>query len=613
MTARPSAVGVVAALVLLTGGVATAQVPTLTWTACTGANAQPGAECASLPVPLDHRVPGVGTVSLGLARLPAFDRDRWVGVLLVNRGGSGVAQALTWAACSGSNAQAGAECASLPVLLDHRVPGVGTLAPARLPALDQDRRVDALLGKPGGSGVATAQTPGLAWAACTGANAQPGAECATLTVPLDHRVPGAGTVSLALARLPALDQDRRVGVLLVNPGGPGGSGVGAVGYDPTLAGAPEFGELRARFDIVGFDPRGVGASTPVTCPDPLHDPAVSPFPRDPAEFAALTRLNRTRGQSCREATGPLIDHVDTASVVADVDLVRAALGERRISFLGLSYGTEIGARYAERFPRRVRTMVLDGVVDHSRSARRAAVDEARATETALHHFAGWCATSAECPLAGQDVLGIHDRVLAAAEQGTLPAAALGRAVTAPEVAQGVYGYLQLRAGWPLLAGALAAGRAGDASQLVGAANFLAPTYPAYRTVGCHDFAPDTRGWADLAAQAAVLRTVAPHTWQHSEFWDWTSGCAGWPVPPANPPRPLTVRGAPPILLVSTTDDPATPYGWARAVRRDISGSGLLTVDGDGHTGILHSSCARTEMARYLVSGTLPAGATCPAG
>lgn len=476
--------------------------------------------------------------------------------------------------------------------------------------------VAALVVLTGGAGVTTAST--LTWAACTGPNAQPGAECATLTVPLDHRAPGAGTVSLALARLPALDQDRRIGVLLLNPGGPGGSGVSAVGYDPTLAGVPEFGELRARFDIVGFDPRGVGASTPVTCPDLLHDPTVSPFPRNPAEFAVLTRFNRTAGESCRVATGPLIDHVDTASVVADVDLIRAALGERRISFLGLSYGTEIGARYAERYPRRVHTMVLDGVVDHSRPARRAAVDEARATETALHHFADWCAASAECPLAGQDVIGIHDGVLAAAEQGTLWAAALGRAVTAPEIAQGVYGYLQLRAGWPLLAGALAeaAGAAGpaDASHLVGAANFLTPTYPAYRTVGCHDFAPDTRGWADLAAQVAVLRTVAPHTWRHSEFWDWISGCAGWPVPPANPPRPLTVRGAPPILLVSTTYDPATPYVWARAVRRDISGSGLLTVDGDGHTGILHSSCARTEMARYLVSGALPARTTvCQAG
>ncbi len=475
----------------------------------------------------------------------------------------------------------------------------------------------------GAAGVATAQAPtvtstqapAVVWAACVGENAQPGAECATLTVPLDHRRPGAGTVSLALARLPALEPARRVGALLLNPGGPGGSGVGAVAYDPTLSGAPEFTELRARFDIVVFDPRGVGASTPVVCQEPLHDPTVTPFPRNATEFAALTRFNRAGGESCREATGPLIDHVDTASVVADVDLIRAALGERTISFLGLSYGTEIGARYAERYPQRVRTMVLDGVVDHSRSARRAAVDEARATEVALRHFASWCATSADCPLAGQDVVAVYDGVLAAADRGALPAAILGRAVTAPEVAQGAYGYLSIEQGWPLLAGALAvaAGFTGpaDASHLIGAANFVAPTYPAYRTVGCHDFAPDTRGWVDMVAQAAVLRAVAPHTWRYSEFWDWTAGCAGWPVPPANAPHRLSVRGAPPILLVSTTYDPATPYVWAQAVQRDIAGSRLLTVDSDGHTGILHSSCARTEMARYLVSGVLPArGAVC---
>ncbi|HEV8555117.1 MAG TPA: alpha/beta hydrolase [Actinophytocola sp.] len=468
-------------------------------------------------------------------------------------------------------------------------------------------------------GVAAAEPvaqPAIHWAPCPGP-AQPGAECATVGVPLDPTRPGAGTISLALARLPALDPASRIGALLLNPGGPGGSGVGAVAYDPALSQAPEFATVRQRFDIVGFDPRGVGASTPIACRSALHDPAVRPFPRTPAEFAALVRFNRQAGDGCRAATGPLIDHVDTLSVVADVEAIRRALRAERISWLGLSYGTEIGELYAERHPSRVRAMVLDGVVDHSLPARAAALDEARATETALVRFGQWCAGSDQCPLHGQDVLGVYDRVIGAAARGELPAVSLGRAVTAEEVTEGAYGLLQLRVTWPQLAAALgaAADSAGpaDASGLMLAVNSLSSTYPAYRTVGCHDFAPATRGFPDLAAQAALLRVAAPHSWRYSEFWDWTSGCVGWPVPAANPPRPLRVLGAPAILLVNTRFDPATPYRWAQRVQRDIAGSRLLTVDGDGHTGILHSSCARTRMAAYLVDGTLPPpGTVCPA-
>ncbi|OLR93388.1 hypothetical protein BJP25_17395 [Actinokineospora bangkokensis] len=460
----------------------------------------------------------------------------------------------------------------------------------------------------GSSAAQTTGPPVLAWAACPG-DAAPEAQCATLTVPLDHAHPGGATIDLALARIPATDPSRRIGSVVLNFGGPGASGVDGIAYGPSLSDSPELGVLHERFDLVSFDPRGIGRSAPVRCPSPLRDPAVSTFPSTPAEYAALTRVNTAAGERCRAATGPVIDHVDTASVVADVERIRAALGERRISWVGMSYGTEIGQRYAEAYPHRVRAMVLDGLFDHSRSTHQAALDEARATEDALHRFASWCTADPGCALHGQDVVARYDAVLAAAERGELVAPELGRPLTAVEAAEGVFGHLIARYAWTDLGTALATA---DASALATHAASLDQGYPAYRTVGCHDFPPDLRGWTDLAARAAEVRLAAPHTWRHTEFWDWTSGCAGWPIPPQNPPHPLRVTGAPPILLLSTTHDASTPLVWAQSVQRAIEGSRLLVADQDGHTTVLHSSCARTAIAAYLTEGALPApGATCP--
>ncbi|MFE1441630.1 alpha/beta hydrolase [Streptomyces sp. NPDC058739] len=470
-------------------------------------------------------------------------------------------------------------------------------------------------------GIARAQEPGpagaepIAWADC-GEGSVPGAQCATVQVPLDWSRPRGERITLALSRLPARDPANRIGPLLFNPGGPGGSGMAAVAYSDLLSAAPEFAELRDRFDLIGFDPRGVGGSTPVTCPKPLHDPAVGAFPRTPAEHAGLKRFNKAAGSACRAATGALMDHVDTGSVVRDVEALRKAVGAEKISYLGLSYGTEIGSLYAQRYPHRVRAMVLDGVVDHSLPTRRAAADEARATERALHRFADWCAGDDSCVLKGADALAVYDGVLAAAEATGINASEPGREVNAEELTNGAYTYLTQPATWPYLAGALAAaaglgGAPADASALVAPASFLQPEYDAYRTVGCHDFVSRTPGFPDMSAQAARLKRIAPHTWRYSEFWDWTSGCAGWPVAPANPPAPLAVHGAPPVLLVSTRYDAATPHVWAERLAARIEGSSLLTVEGDGHTGILNSGCARGHEARYLLSGRVPAaGTTC---
>ncbi|MFE6691755.1 alpha/beta hydrolase [Streptomyces sp. NPDC057743] len=457
----------------------------------------------------------------------------------------------------------------------------------------------------------------LRWTACPQPEALPEARCTTLRVPLDHTRPGGPTISLALARLPARRPARRIGPLLINGGGPGGSAVLDVATAAPPFDTPQLDRLRDRFDLIGMDPRGVGESAPVRCHHPLRDPSVRVFPRTPAEFERLVRLNRVAGRSCRQATGVLLEYVDTRSVVRDVDAVREALGATTLSWLGLSYGTEIGALYAERYPHRVRAMVLDGAVDHGRPARRAALDEARATERAFARFAAWCGAAPACALHGRDVPAVYDRLLANAERGRVRAAAPGagpaRAASADELAGGAYGYLTQRDRWPELARALAAaagtGGPPDASALLRAAPYGQSTYPSYRAVGCHDFAPDTHGFVDMKRQWTRLRGAAPHTWRYSEFWDWTSGCLGWPVKAANPPAPVRVRGTPPVLVVNTRYDPATPYAWARSLTVGIEGARLLTVDGDGHTGALHSTCARAQEARYLATVRLPAPRT----
>ncbi|MFF2922612.1 alpha/beta hydrolase [Streptomyces celluloflavus] len=459
----------------------------------------------------------------------------------------------------------------------------------------------------------------LHWTACARPDSLPEARCTTLRVPLDHSRPGGPTIPLVIARLPARHPERRIGPLLINGGGPGGSAVRDVATAAPPFDTPELDRLRDRFDLIGMDPRGVGESAPVRCDRPLRDPAVRAFPRTPAEFARLAHLNRDAGRSCRRATGPLLAHVDTRSVVRDVDAVRVALGAETLSWFGLSYGTEIGTLYAEHAPHRVRAMVLDGAVDHDRSTRRAALDEARATEAAFARFTAWCRTGTTCALHGWDVPAVYDRLMADAERGRVRAAApgVGRrlAASAEELAGGAYTYLTERARWPRLAQALAAaaGTDGppDASALLRAAPYGQSAYPSYRAVGCHDFAPGTRGFADFKRRWTRLRAAAPHTWRYSEFWDWTSGCLGWPVKAANPPAPVDVRGTPPVLVVSTLHDPATPYAWARALASDIAGARLLTADLDGHTGALHSSCARAQEAAYLVTVRLPAaGSVC---
>ncbi|MBB5853820.1 alpha/beta hydrolase [Amycolatopsis umgeniensis] len=450
------------------------------------------------------------------------------------------------------------------------------------------------------SALPASAAPRLAWKPCATEYA-PTLECASLQVN--------GTISIALAKLPATDPARRIGSLLTNPGGPGGSGVTVLEYGGRgfALDKPEMAEVRQRFDVIGFDPRGVGKSKPaVACGPTLHDPAVSLFPENRAGYDKLIAHNRASGIECLKRTGPVLSQVDTWRAADDIESIRVALGEPKVDWLGVSYGSELGAVYAEKYPKRIRTMVLDGAIDHSVPTRRAIVDEAIATESALEDFAKWCTTSADCALRGKDVLATYDALMAT--PGGVPSKELGRKVTAEEMASGVYGSLILPAFWPELAKGIATATTGNADGLLPYSQ-LDPSYGAYRAIGCHDFGPAHTSYADMRLMQGLVKTVAPHSWRYSEFWDITSGCAGWPVAPAYLPRPQKVRGAAPILVVGGEHDPATPLVWAKGLARNIENSTLLVDAGYGHTGLLNSACVRTEEVKYLVSGLTPAPGT----
>ncbi len=459
------------------------------------------------------------------------------------------------------------------------------------------------------SALPAAAAPGIEWKPCATRQA-PTLECANLAVPLDRT--GKTTISIALAKLPATDKARRIGSLLTNPGGPGGSGVEVLkygGYGFALN-QPEMAEILQRFDVIGFDPRGVENSTPaVACDMKIFYDATSRFPQTRAEYENLVARNRTAGRDCLQRTGPTLSHVDTRSAAEDIESIRVALGEPKVNWLGVSYGTELGAAYAAKYPNRIRTMVLDGAIDHSRPTRQAILEEAAATEGGLRAFAEWCPTSDQCALRGKDVLATYDALMRT--PSGVPSSQIGRNATAEELAAGVYGYLYIPAFWPQLSQALAAATAEkpDAAGLTSTLQFFHPAYAAYRAIGCHDFGSPFTGHADMKAMARLVKAVAPHSWRYSEFWDIASGCTGWPVRPANLPRPEQIRGAPPILVVGGEHDPATPLVWARGLAKTIENSTLLVDAGFGHTGLLNSACVRTEEVKYLVSGVTPARGT----
>jgi pimeloyl-ACP methyl ester carboxylesterase len=450
-----------------------------------------------------------------------------------------------------------------------------------------------------GAAPATARpADGIEWSPCTD---DPTAQCGTVRVPVDWADPYSPRVGIALARRPATDRAHRIGVLIVNPGGPGGSGVDfAVGADEFFSPV-----LRARFDIVGFDPRGTGRSHPIVCSSALVDAAPSPLVAGRAQYAATIAYNRRLAADCGRRTGPLFRHADTLSVVRDTEAIRAALGADTLSFYGASYGTLLGAQYAEGYPGRVRAVVLDSVMDHSAGLDDFLGTETAAVQDAFDQFVAWCARDTDCVLHGADVRAIWTRLLARAAAGTLvdPYDA-GHRMTVFDLINVAFDSFYEPQWYTLayyLKEASAAGR--RASQRI--------EY-SFSAVFCADWALPVRGYADLARRLAALRVRAPQMIASPLALSATVRCLGWPSPPANPQRALRPAGAP-TLLVGSRHDPATAYAWARSVAAQLGPAAtLVTYEGWGHVSYGRSDCVTGLVDAYLVTVRPPAaGSSCP--
>lgn len=450
------------------------------------------------------------------------------------------------------------------------------------------------------------------WEPCASPSGEGIFECATVQVPVDWKRPRGATLDLALARHRATDPARRIGSLLINPGGPGGSGVGFAFSAPDSF-SPD---LLERFDIVGFDPRGVGLSNPVKCDsDRVADQSALLYPDSAASFSALRAANRALGENCRDLTGPLVDHMDTASVVRDMDAIRAALGERRISYYGVSYGTGIGQQYAERYPHRVRAMTLDSNMDHSLDRWSYQKTETVAMEESYGQFANWCARTPSCALHGRDARALFRSLLDRAAAGELVLPGDPPYTVTPQDLQSVaFGSMYDPADWFVFAADLAALDASDPAAARSLRERGEPTEFAYLPVTCQDYDFDVPSYATLARYERALARVAPVTRLSSLAWSDLTGCQNWPTEVTNPPHRLDVDGTPQILVTNSRYDVATPYSWGSNAARQIGReAAFLTYDGVGHGDYWLSPCARDAIDTYLLTLKTPRkGAHCPA-
>ena len=461
----------------------------------------------------------------------------------------------------------------------------------------------------GASPPAQAATPaaGLVWDACPnpdGAAERAGlsVECATLPVPIDWSRPDGPKVNLALARTRAASPAKRIGALLVNPGGPGASGVAYVS-DPASFGPA----LRDSFDIVSWDPRGIAGSQPLSCDTTGFDGRLL-FPRTAEQLAAVTEQSRRIGDSCRQRSGPLAEHLDTLSVARDLEAVRLALGEERISFYGKSYGTQIGQHYAELFGDRLRAAALDSNIDHSLDTLGYQRTQAESLETLIGEFAAWCRRTTGCALGQTDAKALVARLLDRADRGQLGTWRTDQVQMA--LLLGTYS----PAGWPELAAQLKR-LDGPEPPAPSPDNDIHPDLiPFYYPVTCPDNRWRLTGYDQLVRYEQQTRQAAPTVRYSPLAWSDLTSCHGWPAPVRNPQHQLRPRpGTPPILVAAIRHDPATPYAWSVAVHRQLPGSTLLTYDGAGHVVYRNSPCGRELIERYLLTLDRPkAGTHCPA-
>lgn len=515
----------------------------------------------------------------------------------------------------GPRARAAAAVAALALVLT----GCGDSDPLGQPGATPEPSVSSP-GKPGASAEPSSTTSSapeadlakyldqdVNWTSCGG-----GFQCADVEVPVDYAKPDGKTLELAVTRLRT--SGKKIGSLLINPGGPGASGVGYLQAAYTSI-TPA---VRSRYDLVSFDPRGIGNSKPIDCLtdsqlDVLlatdvtmdNDSDIQTWDREAKRFAA----------SCAQNTGDtLLRHMDTDDVARDLDVLRAVLGDKKLHYLGFSYGTYIGARYAELFPEKVGRLVLDGALDPTLSADDLNVAQAKGFQTAWKAFVEACLNLKPCPI-GKKKGEVDARLVSMfkASDRTALGTRSGRKVNEAIATTGVLSALYSTQRWEYLRGSLAAAYNGDGTGLLVLADayfqrndsggFTDNANEAIYAVNCLD-RPFSGSVDDIKASLPAYREASP---LFGEFIAWSLlPCTYWPVPPTNTPGPVRAAGAAPIVVIGTTRDPATPWAWAKALAEQLESGVFVSHDGDGHTVYGDGNrCVDRIVDDYLVNGESP--------
>ena len=460
-------------------------------------------------------------------------------------------------------------------------------------------------------------TQSLDWTACGGRST-----CAWLTVPRDYDNPTGPTIRLRLSRVTASGPaSARIGSLVVNPGGPGASGLDFASY---LAGSLD-DRVTGAYDIVGFDTRGVGRSAPITCmtgPQTTRWLRADITPDTAVEERRLMSLGARLADGCLRKSPGIARHVGSENTARDLDVMRAALGDERLNFLGYSYGTYLGTLYAEAFPQTVGRFVLDGAVDPSLDVMQISQGQSEGFQVALGRFARDCVKHSSCPWRGSAATVIRgiNRILAKVERTPLPSHN-GRDLVQSEAITAIFYSMYSRSIWPTLRQALRQAKIGDGMGLALIADFAADrtgpnTYAnnmasAFPAIGCWD-SPPAPG-ADGLREAARAWSQGARVPELARAMSWgNAACSAWYGHAARGAEPARTSTTAPILVIGTTFDPATPYAWAKALSRQLPTSTLLTYRGDGHTVYGgNSRCIDGAVDDYLLTGNPPkAGTVC---
>ena len=450
----------------------------------------------------------------------------------------------------------------------------------------------------------------LRWQACGAV------ECADMSVPIDWANPDSDSVTIALARQQAFDSSE--GTIFVNPGGPGGSGVDFVEYAVSE-------QLATSFDVVGWDPRGVGASTPVECfseaekdeslygtfdNDYLTEGWISELEVDTAAFA----------KACEAGTGELLAHVDTVSTANDLELMRYLVtGEAPLDYIGYSYGTFIGAVYADLFPEKVGKLVLDGAVDPTLNAFDTLLVQMAGFESGFRAYMADCLAGEGCPFTGtlddalgqahqliasvdgRDLVGSDGRVLDSATVGTATALALYSDSTWPYLTEVVVGLENSEADPSFFLADYYNDRGDDGS-------YASNSVEVYQATTCldNDFAADSSTTIERVTQIAEAAPTIGQFLAYDDFAVLDVMCSNWPHPPASLPETYDAPGAAPILVIGTSNDTATPYAWAVSLAEQLSSGVLVSVEGEGHTAYNgDNACVNAVVDTYFLNGTVP--------